>query len=193
MTIDLGFAWLRLSSGDEVGIVDVPGHRGLHPNRLAGVGGRRGAPCRRARRGRDAADARASRDPRCARRRPSVVALTKRDLVDNEWASLARADVAAALKGTPLSGAPMIEVSAAKRQGCPSSSWRSSPYSGPPLRGATLAGRASRSTELSTLTGLWHRRHRHARGPHVRGRRRDRVLPTTQRARVGGPEPTNAR
>ena len=26
MTIDLGFAWLRLPSGHEVSIVDVPGH-----------------------------------------------------------------------------------------------------------------------------------------------------------------------
>ena len=46
-----------------------------------------------------------------------VVALTKRDLVDDEWASLARADVAAALVGTPLSGAPMIEVSATAKTG----------------------------------------------------------------------------
>ncbi|HYU83077.1 MAG TPA: SelB C-terminal domain-containing protein, partial [Candidatus Polarisedimenticolia bacterium] len=46
-----------------------------------------------------------------------VVALTKRDLVDDEWASLARADVAAALGGTPLSGAPMVEVSATAKTG----------------------------------------------------------------------------
>ncbi|HBJ31600.1 MAG TPA: hypothetical protein DDY93_09595, partial [Dehalococcoidia bacterium] len=26
MTIDLGFAWLRLPGGNEVSIVDVPGH-----------------------------------------------------------------------------------------------------------------------------------------------------------------------
>jgi selenocysteine-specific elongation factor len=26
MTIDLGFAWLTLPSGERVGIVDVPGH-----------------------------------------------------------------------------------------------------------------------------------------------------------------------
>src|SRR5438477_10265512 len=46
-----------------------------------------------------------------------VVALTKRDLVDDEWASLARADVAAALQQTPLAGAPMIEVSATAKTG----------------------------------------------------------------------------
>jgi selenocysteine-specific elongation factor len=46
-----------------------------------------------------------------------VVALTKRDLVDDEWASLARADVSAALQGTPLAAAPMIEVSATAKTG----------------------------------------------------------------------------
>src|SRR6266571_1465583 len=38
MTIDLGFAWLRVASGDEVGIVDVPGHQDFIRNMLAGVG-----------------------------------------------------------------------------------------------------------------------------------------------------------
>lgn len=39
MTIDLGFAWLRLPSGREVSIVDVPGHEDFIKNMLAGVGG----------------------------------------------------------------------------------------------------------------------------------------------------------
>ncbi len=39
MTIDLGFAWLTLPSGEQVGIVDVPGHQDFIKNMLAGVGG----------------------------------------------------------------------------------------------------------------------------------------------------------
>src|SRR5207249_5774423 len=39
MTIDLGFAWLRLPGGEEVSIVDVPGHERFIKNMLAGVGG----------------------------------------------------------------------------------------------------------------------------------------------------------
>src|SRR3970040_1352532 len=39
LTIDLGFAWLKLPGGDEVGIVDVPGHERFIKNMLAGVGG----------------------------------------------------------------------------------------------------------------------------------------------------------
>ena len=118
MTIDLGFAWLRLSSGDEVGIVDVPGHQDFIRNMLAGVG-----PV-------DAVLLVVALDEgvmpqtrehlailRVLGVDRGVVALTKRDLVDDEWASLARADVAAALQGTPLGGAPMIEVSATARTG----------------------------------------------------------------------------
>src|SRR3972149_1797475 len=39
MTIELGFAWLKLPSGREVGVVDVPGHEGFVKNMLAGGGG----------------------------------------------------------------------------------------------------------------------------------------------------------
>src|SRR5512142_2326126 len=39
MTIDLGFAWLALPSGNIVSIVDVPGHEAFIKNMLAGVGG----------------------------------------------------------------------------------------------------------------------------------------------------------
>ncbi len=38
MTIDLGFGWLTLPSGDEIAFVDVPGHERFVPNMLAGAG-----------------------------------------------------------------------------------------------------------------------------------------------------------
>lgn len=38
MTIDLGFAWTALPSGEEVAFVDVPGHERFTTNMLAGVG-----------------------------------------------------------------------------------------------------------------------------------------------------------
>ena len=39
LTIDLGFAWLTLPSGNEIGIIDVPGHERFIKNMLAGAGG----------------------------------------------------------------------------------------------------------------------------------------------------------
>src|SRR6266568_4914660 len=118
MTIDLGFAWLRVASGDEVGIVDVPGHQDFIRNMLAGVG-----PV-------DAVLLVVALDegvmPQTREHLAilgvlgvdrGVVALTKRDLVDEEWALLARADVAAVLQGTALAGAPMVEVSATAKTG----------------------------------------------------------------------------
>ncbi|HET6208732.1 MAG TPA: GTP-binding protein, partial [Jatrophihabitans sp.] len=38
LTIDLGFGWLVLPSGEPVAFVDVPGHQRFVPNMLAGVG-----------------------------------------------------------------------------------------------------------------------------------------------------------
>ncbi|HET9895934.1 MAG TPA: selenocysteine-specific translation elongation factor [Streptosporangiaceae bacterium] len=38
MTIDLGFVWMRLPSGERLAFVDVPGHARFVPNMLAGVG-----------------------------------------------------------------------------------------------------------------------------------------------------------
>jgi selenocysteine-specific elongation factor len=120
MTIDLGFAWLRSAEGVEVGIVDVPGHQDFIRNMLAGVG-----PV-------DAVLLVVALDegvmPQTREHLAvlgvlgidrGVVALTKRDVVDDEWAALARADVAAALQETPLAGAPMIEVSALAKAGLP--------------------------------------------------------------------------
>src|ERR1039457_3097671 len=38
LTIDLGFAWLTLPSGEQLAFVDVPGHERFVTNMLAGIG-----------------------------------------------------------------------------------------------------------------------------------------------------------
>jgi selenocysteine-specific elongation factor len=38
MTIDLGFAWMTLPSGEQIAFVDVPGHERFITNMLAGAG-----------------------------------------------------------------------------------------------------------------------------------------------------------
>jgi selenocysteine-specific elongation factor len=118
MTIDLGFAWLTLPSGREVSIVDVPGHESFIKNMLAGVGGIDVALLV------VAADegVMPQTDEHLAildllRMRSGVVALTKRDLVDDEWLELVREEVAERLKPTTLAGAPIVACSAATGAG----------------------------------------------------------------------------
>ena len=119
MTIDLGFAWLTLSSGEEVGIVDVPGHRDFIENMLAGVGGI------------DAALFVIAADegmmPQTTEHlaildilqvQGGVVALTKIDLInDPDWLDLVEEDVRSAMKHTVLENAPIVRVSSRTLQG----------------------------------------------------------------------------
>ncbi|HEX4714437.1 MAG TPA: selenocysteine-specific translation elongation factor, partial [Ktedonobacteraceae bacterium] len=120
MTIDLGFAWLTLPNGREVSIVDVPGHEGFIKNMLAGVGGIDAALLV------VAADEGVMPQTRehlaildLLRVRRGVVALTKADLVDEEWLELVREEVAEVLKPTTLAGVSILPVSAYTRQGLP--------------------------------------------------------------------------
>src|SRR2546422_6507209 len=118
MTIDLGFAWLRLPGGEEIGIVDVPGHQDFVRNMLAGGGGI------------DAVLLVVALDegvmPQTREHlailellgvHRGVVALTKRDLVDDELATLAVDDVRNTISGTQLAAAPLVEVAALTRIG----------------------------------------------------------------------------
>ncbi|MCL4459612.1 MAG: selenocysteine-specific translation elongation factor [Chloroflexi bacterium] len=118
MTIDLGFAWLRLPSGREISIVDVPGHERFVKNMLAGVGGIDLALLV------VAADEGVMPQTRehlaildLLRIKRGLVAITKVDLVDEEWLSLVTADVEDVLKGTVLAEAPIVTVSAKTREG----------------------------------------------------------------------------
>jgi selenocysteine-specific elongation factor len=118
MTIDLGFAWLTLPSGREVSIVDVPGHESFIKNMLAGVGGIDAALLV------IAADEGVMPQTRehlaildLLRVSHGVIALTKVDLVDEEWLDLVREEVEELLKPTSLAGSAIIPVSAYSGQG----------------------------------------------------------------------------
>lgn len=114
MTIDLGFAWLVLPSGEQVGIVDVPGHQDFIKNMLAGVGGIDAAMLV------IAADEGVMPQTRehlaildLLKARAGVIALTKIDLAESaEWLDLVQADVMEVVEGTALAGAPIVPVSA---------------------------------------------------------------------------------
>ncbi len=119
MTIELGFGWLTLPDGEEVGIVDVPGHRDFIGNMLAGVGGI------------DAVVLVIAADEGVMPQTKEhlaildllqiptgMVALTKTDLVpDAEWLDLVESDIREALTGTVLENAPFARVSAKNGMG----------------------------------------------------------------------------
>ncbi len=120
MTIDLGFAWLTLPDGETVGVIDVPGHIDFIKNMLAGVGGIDAALFV------IAADEGVMPQTRehlaildLLEVNVGVVALTKVDMIRNDpdWLELVQADVAEALEGTALAGAPIVPVSARTGQG----------------------------------------------------------------------------
>jgi selenocysteine-specific elongation factor len=118
LTIDLGYAWTTLPSGREVGFVDVPGHERFIRNMLAGVG-----PVRLVL---FVVAADEGWKPQSEEHlqildvlgvRGGVVALTKRDLVDDEALALAEADVRERLSGTGLANAPIVAVSSTTGEG----------------------------------------------------------------------------
>ena len=120
MTIDLGFAWLMLPGGREVSIVDVPGHEGFIKNMLAGVGGIDAALLV------VAADEGVMPQTRehlaildLLRVPRGVVALTKADLVDEDWIEMVREEVEEVLLPTTLAGSAIIPLSAYTGQGLP--------------------------------------------------------------------------
>ena len=118
LTIDLGYAWSELPSGREVGFVDVPGHERFIANMLAGVG-----PVRlvlfvvAANEGwrQQSEEHLAILDVLGVA--GGVVALTKRDLVDEDALDLVEEEIRERIDGTVLSGARIVRVSAETGQG----------------------------------------------------------------------------
>ena len=118
MTIDLGFAWLKLPNGQEVGIVDVPGHERFIKNMIAGVGAI------------DAVIFAVAADDgwmpqsqehldilKLLRIKKGVMALTKVDLVKEDWLKLMEEDIRLKIKNSFLENSPIIKVSSTKGLG----------------------------------------------------------------------------
>ncbi len=118
LTIDLGFAFLRLPSGCLVGVVDVPGHERFLKNMLAGASGVDIALLV------VAADEGVMPQTRehleileLLETRQGVVALTKCDTVEEDWIEIVEDDLRQALQKTFLRDANVIRVSSTTGQG----------------------------------------------------------------------------
>jgi selenocysteine-specific elongation factor len=113
LSIVLGFDSMKLESGEEVGVIDVPGHRDFIENMLSGIGGI------------DAVLFVVAADegvmPQTEEHlaivdllgiEDGVVALTKVDVVDDpDWLDLVEMDLRESLQGTTLADAPILRVS----------------------------------------------------------------------------------
>lgn len=120
ITIELGFAFMNLPSGQRIGIVDVPGHEKFVKNMVAGASGIDMVAMV------IAADEGVMPQTRehmeiCSLLgvQHGVVALTKIDMVDEEWLALVIDDIESFVVGTFLEGAPIMPVSSATEEGVP--------------------------------------------------------------------------
>jgi len=119
MTIELGFGWLTLPNGEEVGIVDVPGHRDFIENMLSGIGGIDAALLV------IAADEGVMPQTRehlaildLLQIPAGIIVLTKTDIAsDSTWLDLLEIDIRGAVSDTVLKDAPIVRVSAKTKTG----------------------------------------------------------------------------
>ncbi|MBW2183576.1 MAG: selenocysteine-specific translation elongation factor [Deltaproteobacteria bacterium] len=118
ITIQLGFTSLSLPSGQILGIVDVPGHEKFVRNMVAGVGGI------------DivlftiAADEGIMPQTRehldicqLLKIKRGIIAVTKTDLVDEEWLQMVKDEIREFIQGSFLEKAPIIPLSSTAGQG----------------------------------------------------------------------------
>lgn len=119
MTIELGFGWLTLPNGEEVGIVDVPGHRDFIENMLSGISGI------------DAALLVIAADEGVMSQTKEhlaildllqipagLIVVTKTDLAsDSGWLDLLEADIRSSVSDTVFKDAPIVRVSARTNMG----------------------------------------------------------------------------
>lgn len=118
ITIELGFAQITLPSGRTMGVVDVPGHEKFVRHMVAGATGV------------DVALLVIAADdgimPQTVEHmavlqvlgvRTAVVAMTKIDLVDEEWCAFMQDEITTRLADTPFADAPVIGVSSRTGEG----------------------------------------------------------------------------
>lgn len=118
MTIELGFAPLTLPSGKVISVIDVPGHEKFVKTMVAGVTGI------------DfvmlviAADEGIMPQTKehmeilsLLKIKNGVIALTKTDLVENEWLQMVKADIKESIRETWLKDYPIIPVSSITGEG----------------------------------------------------------------------------
>ena len=118
ITIDLGFTYFDLPSGDRAGIIDVPGHEKFVNNMLAGVIGMDlvmlvvAADEGMMPQTREHVDIMSQLGVE-----KSIVVLNKCDLVDDEWREMVKEEIKEELVGSVFEKANIIEVSAVTGDG----------------------------------------------------------------------------
>lgn len=118
ITIELGFAQLILPDGRAMGVIDVPGHERFVRQMIAGATGIDVALlCIAADDGIMPQTVEHLRVLELLGVQNVVVALTKTDLVDEEWLSFIQEEVAARLQTTPYAHADIVPVSAYEKRG----------------------------------------------------------------------------
>lgn len=113
ITIELGFAHIPNDAGYNIGVIDVPGHEKFIKNMLAGIGGidfvlfvvaADEGIMPQTREHFEILQALGIGD--------GIIAITKTDMVDEEWLELVQEDIRDYVEGSFLEGKPMIPVSA---------------------------------------------------------------------------------
>jgi len=118
LTIDLGFAHTTLPSGEELSIVDVPGHVRFLRNMLAGVGGVDACIfVVAATEGWKPQSEEHLRILELVGVTHGVIAMTKSDLVDDDWRALQEMDIRDRVAGTFLADEPIVAVSSTTGSG----------------------------------------------------------------------------
>jgi len=124
MTIDLGFAWLALASGEKIGIIDVPGHESLIKNMIVGATGIDAVIL--------VVDAKEGWMPQTEEHfqiiellelQYGIIVITKIDLVNTHRLRLVENQIKERLKNTALSRAPIVKTSIINNIGIEELKW----------------------------------------------------------------------